>query len=109
MTNFGGRVIDEHSGAAGKLVSTAVIVGIVVILLFMSVTMVGPGQVGVTTLFGRVTDEVLYSGIHLVNPLKRVHELTVRTQSLKESASVPSSEGLVINLDSRCASISVRM
>jgi regulator of protease activity HflC (stomatin/prohibitin superfamily) len=99
MTNFGGRVIDEHAGVAGRLVSTALIVGILVILLFMSVTMVGPGQVGVTTLFGRVTDEVLYSGIHLVNPLKRVHEMTVRTQSLKESASVPSSEGLVINLD----------
>ncbi|MCU1285663.1 MAG: Membrane protease subunit [Acidobacteriales bacterium] len=99
MTNFGGKIIDEHSASAGKLVSMAIVAGIVVIFLFMSVTMIGPGEVGVITLFGRVTDEVLYSGIHLVNPLKRVHEMSVRTQSLKESASVPSSEGLVINLD----------
>src|SRR3954462_2210925 len=98
-TNFGGRVIDEHTGAAGKVAMTAIIAGVLVILLFMSVTMIGPGEVGVITLFGRVTDEVLYSGLHLVNPLKRVHEMSVRTQSLKESASVPSSEGLVVNLD----------
>src|SRR5205085_1458133 len=35
----------------------------------------------------------------LINPLKANHELSIRTQELKESASVPSSEGLVMNLD----------
>src|SRR6266446_2605609 len=101
MANFGGRVLeaDEHANPLGRVTLTALVVAVIVILLFMSVTMIGPGEVGVITLFGRVTDEVLYSGIHLVNPLKRVHEMSVRTQSLKESASVPSSEGLVINLD----------
>lgn len=101
MANFGGRVLDadELANPFGKLALTAFVAVVLVILLFMSVTMIGPGEVGVITLFGRVTDEVLYSGIHLVNPLKRVHEMSVRTQSLKESASVPSSEGLVINLD----------
>ena len=51
------------------------------------------------TLFGRVTGEVLPEGIHLINPFKANHEMSVRTQELKESASVPSSEGLVMNLD----------
>jgi regulator of protease activity HflC (stomatin/prohibitin superfamily) len=50
-------------------------------------------------LFGRVTGEQLSEGIHLVNPFKVNHELSIRTQELKESASVPSSEGLVMNLD----------
>src|SRR3981189_196787 len=101
MANFGGRVVDvDGTGNPLRKVGLIAVVAVVlVILLFMSVTMIGPGEVGVITLFGRVTDEVLYSGLHLINPLKSVHEVSVRTQSLKESASVPSSEGLVINLD----------
>ncbi|MCU1311441.1 MAG: hypothetical protein JWO20_2566 [Candidatus Angelobacter sp.] len=101
MANFGGRVIDADgpTNPFGRFTLAAFVAIVVVILLFMSVTMIGPGEVGVITLFGRVTDEVLYSGLHFVSPLKRVNEISVRTQSLKESASVPSSEGLVINLD----------
>jgi regulator of protease activity HflC (stomatin/prohibitin superfamily) len=51
------------------------------------------------TLFGRVTGEALPEGLHLINPFKTNHELSIRTQEIKESASVPSSEGLVISLD----------
>jgi regulator of protease activity HflC (stomatin/prohibitin superfamily) len=42
---------------------------------------------------------MLGEGIHLVNPLKSNNELSIQTQTIKESASVPSSEGLVMNLD----------
>ena len=38
-------------------------------------------------------------GIHLINPLKTNNELSIQTQTLKESASVPSSEGLMMSLD----------
>lgn len=72
---------------------------IVLILLFNSVTRVGTGQVGVLTLFGRVTGETLPEGIHLINPLKTNNQLSIQTQSIKESASTPSSEGLMMNLD----------
>ena len=72
---------------------------ILIILLFSSITKVPTGTVGVLTLFGRVTGEVLPEGMHLINPLKSSNEMSIRTQELKESASVPSSEGLVINLD----------
>jgi prohibitin 1 len=57
------------------------------------------GHVGVTTLFGRLTGEQLAEGLHLVNPLKRVTALSIRTQEIKEHADVPSSEGLIIGLD----------
>jgi prohibitin 1 len=70
-----------------------------VVLLFSSITKVSTGHVGVLTLFGRVTGQVLSEGIHLINPFKSNNELSVRTQEIKESASVPSSEGLVMNLD----------
>jgi len=41
----------------------------------------------------------LPEGIHLVNPLKSVQKLSVQTQSVKESANVPSNEGLILALD----------
>jgi prohibitin 1 len=60
---------------------------------------ISTGHIGVTTLFGKVTGERLEAGIHVVNPLKRVEELSVRTQEVKEHAAVPSSEGLIMRLE----------
>ena len=72
---------------------------LLLILLWSSVTKIDTGNVGVLTLFGRVTGQALPEGIHLINPLKKVDEMSVRTQSLKEAASVPSNEGLIMTLD----------
>jgi prohibitin 1 len=71
----------------------------VVILLFASVVSVPTGHVGVLTLFGRVTGEALGEGIHTINPLKSVQRLSIQTQSVKETANVPSNEGLILALD----------
>ncbi len=71
----------------------------VVVLLWASIAQVPSGHIGVLTLFGKVTGTVLPEGIHLVNPFAVNHTSSVRTQELKETASVPSSEGLVVNLD----------
>jgi len=97
--NDGRKVIDVNPNPAMKFVGLAVGAFIVVIVLFSSVSRVESGHVGVLTLFGRVTGEILPEGIHLINPFKANHEMSIRTQELKESASVPSSEGLVMNLD----------
>jgi regulator of protease activity HflC (stomatin/prohibitin superfamily) len=72
---------------------------LLLILLFASITSIPTGNVGVLTLFGRVTGDVLGEGIHLINPLKSVQKLSVQTQSVKESANVPSNEGLILALD----------
>jgi len=69
------------------------------IFLFSCVVSVPTGHVGVLTLFGRVTGEALDEGIHVINPLKSVKKLSIQTQSLKESANVPSNEGLILALD----------
>ncbi len=96
-----GRVID--GGGGGRSIFGLIGLGIVglavIILLFNSVTRVGTGRVGVLTLFGRVTGETLPEGMHLINPLKTNNELSIQTQTIKESASTPSSEGLMMNLD----------
>jgi prohibitin 1 len=97
--NAPGRVIDANGSPLLRLVAIGIAAFIIVTLLFSSVTRVSTGHVGVLTLFGRVTGEVLGEGIHLINPLKSNNEMSIQTQTIKESASVPSSEGLVMNLD----------
>jgi prohibitin 1 len=96
-----GRVIDGGGGSGGmlRLIGIAIAALLLVILLFSSVTRVGTGHVGVLTLFGKVTGETLGEGIHLINPLKTNNEMSIQTQTIKESASVPSSEGLMMSLD----------
>jgi len=90
-----GKIRGTLPGGLGML-----LVGIVLlILVYASVAYVPAGNVGVLTLFGRVTGEVLPEGTHLVNPFKGNNTMSIRTQELKETASVPSDEGLVMTLD----------
>ena len=61
--------------------------------------MIPAGTVGVYDLFGKVADQALTPGIHVVNPLATVHKLSVRTQELKETVDIPTREGLNVNID----------
>jgi regulator of protease activity HflC (stomatin/prohibitin superfamily) len=106
MTNTG-RTFDvggSFSGIPGfalfrsRLLKIATVV-LILLLLMASVTSIPTGNVGVLTLFGRVTGDILGEGIHLINPLKSVQKLSVQTQSVKESANTPSNEGLMLALD----------
>jgi len=98
-----GKVVDvggSRGGSLLRLIGIGILAFVLVILLFNSVTRVATGHVGVLTLFGQVhKDETLREGIHLINPLKTNNEMSIQTQTLKESASVPSSEGLMMALD----------
>jgi prohibitin 1 len=94
-----GKVINADSNPVFRLLGLGIVAFVLVIFLFACVARVESGNVGVLTLFGRVTGEVLPEGIHLVSPFKTNNEMSIRTQEVKESASVPSSEGLVMNLD----------
>lgn len=103
MTDFGsqrGRVIDGDSVRVASRFGLSLVIAIVVlILLWASVARVPTGHVGVLTFFGRVTGDVLPEGMHLVNPFKVNNTLSVRTQEIKETASVPSNEGLIMTMD----------
>jgi prohibitin 1 len=91
LHNYGARL----SQRIGSLFLAIVIL----ILVYASVAYVPAGHVGVLTLFGRVTGDVLQEGTHFVNPFKINNTMSIRTQELKETASVPSDEGLVMTLD----------
>jgi regulator of protease activity HflC (stomatin/prohibitin superfamily) len=92
------RAMPNFSGFRNRFLRIIAAI-LLLILLFSSTTSIPTGNVGVLTLFGRVTGDVLGEGIHLINPLKSVQKLSVQTQSVKESANVPSNEGLILALD----------
>ena len=80
----------------GSLIRRTGVLGVVARLVAFtvscSVRTISTGHVGIATLFGAITGERLPEGIHFVNPLERIAELSVRTQESKEHAEVPSSE-----------------
>ncbi len=59
-------------------------VGIIVMVLGIStacIKQIDAGEIGVQSLFGKVQDEVLTSGLNFVNPLMEVRTIDVRTQN----------------------------
>ncbi len=77
-----------------------IIAGIIIlVILFKSIVVIPAGHVGIKEFFGNVYKDSLPAGIHVVNPLLRIHKMSVRTQQLTEDAVVPSKEGLAVNLD----------
>ena len=88
------------------------IIGIFIGVIFSALVQIGPGQIGVTILFGNVQDIVLKSGLNFVNPLVEVEKLDVKTQAytmsgIKDEGAVKgddaivtlSSDGLTLKLD----------
>src|SRR5262245_64012325 len=71
----------------------------VLVLLYLCLTVIPAGHVGVMDFFGRVSDRVLSPGINVVVPGTRVILFSVQTREMKESAAVPTSEGLIVTLD----------
>jgi regulator of protease activity HflC (stomatin/prohibitin superfamily) len=55
-------------------------------LLTMSVVQIDVGYVGIQKLFGKVQNEVLGSGLHLINPLAEIIRVDTRTQNYTMSA-----------------------
>ncbi len=72
-----------------RYTSLGYLLGSVVVLTglsFASVKQVEAGQIGVKILFGKVQEDVLYSGLHFVNPLVEVKVLEAKTQNYTMSA-----------------------
>jgi regulator of protease activity HflC (stomatin/prohibitin superfamily) len=99
MTNVDSKIIAANSRSTGALVLAGVAVILIVTLLSASVADVPAGSVGILTLFGRVTGEVLPAGKHFVSPFKINHKLSIQTQTLEEHTSTPSKEGLTLEMD----------
>lgn len=75
------------------------ILGLIVGAAVGSIRVVPAGYVGVVDFFGIVSSDYLKSGINFVNPLAKVIPMSIRTQEDKETMSVPSKEGLTVELE----------
>jgi len=75
-------------------------IGLIIVILLPMVTKVVPaGTVGVQDTMGSVDEKELPQGFHLKNPMTRIEEMSIKTQEIKEAATVPSKEGLSVTLD----------
>ena len=93
----------EHSAGGGRTfvrgIGILVLLLAVVVIASSATSCVRTGHVGVVSVFGRVTGQTLAEGIHIVNPVANVTELSIKTQEIKEKAAVPSKEGLIMGLE----------
>jgi regulator of protease activity HflC (stomatin/prohibitin superfamily) len=88
-------------GGGGRTLRTAIIglVLFVVLILGAPITVVPAGHVGVKDFFGSVSKSILPPGVHLIFPFTRVIKMSIQTQEIKETAEVPSKEGLMMDLE----------
>jgi regulator of protease activity HflC (stomatin/prohibitin superfamily) len=96
MRNNSSR-LDLFSRRNFILLGLGIVVPIVVLGRFMRIVPVG--SVGVLEQFGKVSDQILDPGFHLVSPFARVIEFSTQTQELKETTQTPSQDGLIITAD----------
>jgi regulator of protease activity HflC (stomatin/prohibitin superfamily) len=94
-------------------ITTSVGIAIFVLGILLSIfKTIEPGKVGVQVLFGKVQDQVLESGLHVINPLVEVTTFDVQTQNYTMSGThnegdvqgddairVLSSDGLEVTID----------
>ncbi len=81
---FAARAVQKINAPVAQYAGTIRIVGIVVVslgILTSCIKQIDAGQIGVQSLFGKVQDEVLVSGLNFVNPLMDVKTIDVRTQN----------------------------
>ena len=70
-----------------------------IIALSQCWTVIPAGHAGVIDFFGNVSTFTLKPGVNFVNPIARVVKFDTRKQELKEVMSVPSKEGLSVELE----------
>src|ERR1700744_108052 len=98
----------RFAGTINKIAVAVIILGV----LFASVKVIDPGKIGVQVLFGKVQDNVLESGLHIINPLVDITTFSIQTENYTMSAKtgegqvegddairVLSSDGLEVTID----------
>lgn len=95
--NGSNQVVNKFMQHLKQRVGVVVIAIIVLVLLVNSIVVIGTGEVAVTSLFGKVSNKVLSSGLHVINPLVSVHRFDAKTQNYTMSA--VRSEGDIVGDD----------
>ena len=84
-----GFVIAGRADSLRRYSRPVQILGLLVALAGLSsasFVQIDAGEVGVQTLYGKVQNDVLTSGLHFINPLMEVHKMDIKTQNYTMSA-----------------------
>jgi regulator of protease activity HflC (stomatin/prohibitin superfamily) len=79
-----GIIIARNPSSAQRYAGLIKIAGVIIMVigvLIGSIVQIDAGQVGVKKLFGKVQNDVLHSGLHMINPLIEVTSLDIKTQN----------------------------
>jgi regulator of protease activity HflC (stomatin/prohibitin superfamily) len=80
---FAARIFTQNTNTQ-RFTNPARIIGVIVVLLGVltsCIVQIEAGEIGVQKLFGKIQDNVLYSGLHFINPLVEVEHMNVQTQN----------------------------
>jgi regulator of protease activity HflC (stomatin/prohibitin superfamily) len=83
----------EPNNRFGGVATTVGLIIAALGVMLSSFKVIEPGKVGVQTLFGKVQDNVLESGLHVIDPLVDITTFSIQTENYTMSAK--SSEGQV--------------
>ncbi|HUR67343.1 MAG TPA: prohibitin family protein [Chitinophagaceae bacterium] len=72
---------NEQFGRYAKVVRSIAILVVIAGILTKCIVQINAGQIGVKTLFGKVQNDVLGSGLHFINPFLEIRRLDVKTQN----------------------------
>ena len=81
--------LKQNASPASKYAQVLKITGVLVIVLGLFSSMfkqIDAGRVGVQSLYGNVENDILSSGLHVINPLLDVTEFDIQTQNYTMSA-----------------------
>ncbi len=80
---IGGFALQKSNefGRFAKTVRSIALIIIVAGVLIKCTVQINAGQIGVKSLFGKVQNDVLGSGLHFINPLVEVQRLDIKTQN----------------------------
>ncbi len=81
--------LKQNASPASKYAQVLKIAGVLVIVLGLFSSMfkqIDAGRVGVQSLYGNVENDILSSGLHVINPLLDVTEFDIQTQNYTMSA-----------------------
>ena len=72
---------NREYGRFGKVVRGLAVMIMIAGVLTKCIIQIGAGEVGVKSLFGKVQNDVLSSGLHFINPFVEVKHLDIKTQN----------------------------
>lgn len=81
---FSAKAVQNINAPIAQYVGKIRIAGIAIIFIGLftsSIKQIDAGEIGVQSLFGKVQDEILSSGLNFVNPLMDIRSIDVRTQN----------------------------